>query len=64
MQKFELTRHQIEQIAIYMALNKNLESVTLKQSSESGIGPHHHAVFYNRTDSCEVSIDITDVGNW
>jgi hypothetical protein len=44
-----------------MALNKNIDCVTIEETSESGIGLHHWAVYHGHDDLQE---DITDVGAW
>ena len=64
MLKIKLTRQQIEQISVYMALAKNVEYVTIDQSSESGIGFSHWATFHNRNWHEDCTIDITDVSTW
>lgn len=64
MLKIKLTRHQIEQIAVYMALAKNIEYVTIDQNNESGIGANHYATFHNCAWQEDATIDITDVSTW
>lgn len=60
--KVTLTRLEIERIITYMALNLNVDSVDIEQSS-FGIGLVHVATYYvNRGES--VTQDITDVGVW
>jgi len=59
--KVTLSRHQIERLAVFLALQQNVESVTIEETSESGIGAHHWAVYHGHDDLSE---DITDVGNW
>jgi hypothetical protein len=60
-QKVTLSQHQIERLAVFMALNKNIVCVTIEETSESGIGAHHWAVYHGHDDLAE---DITDVGAW
>ena len=60
-QKVTLSQHQIERLAVFMALNKNIDCVTIEETSESGIGAHHWVVYHGHDDLSE---DITDVGNW
>jgi len=60
-QKVTLTRHQIERLAVYLALTKNVKSVTIEETNESGIGANHYAVYHGHDDRDE---DITDVGTW
>lgn len=62
--KIELSRRQIEQMAIYVALNHNVKSVTIEQTSDSGIGLNHHAVFHRDSWREDFSLDITDVSTW
>lgn len=64
MLKIKLTRHQIEQIAVYMALAKNIEYVTIEETHQSGIGSSHWATFHNSAWQEDCSIDITDVSTW
>jgi hypothetical protein len=56
-----LSRRQIERLAVFLALIKNVESVTIQETHESGIGASHWAVYHGHDDLAE---DITDVGNW
>lgn len=59
-----LTRRQIERLAVFLALQKNVERVTIQETNETGIGPSHWAVY--RTDKIERDFEeeITDVGTW
>jgi hypothetical protein len=59
--KITLSRHQIEQLAVYLALQQNVKSVTIEETNESGIGPGHAAIYHGHDDLVD---DITDVGNW
>jgi hypothetical protein len=59
--KITLSRHQIERLAVFLALTKNIESVTIEETNESGIGPSHTAIYHGHNDRVD---DITDVGNW
>jgi hypothetical protein len=56
-----LSRHQIERLAVFMALQRNVESVTIEETNESGIGASHAAIYHGHDDLVD---DITDVGNW
>jgi hypothetical protein len=56
-----LSRRQIERLAVFLALTENVESVTIQETHESGIGASHWAVYHGHDDLQE---DITDVGNW
>jgi hypothetical protein len=59
--KVTLSRHQIERLAVFMALQRNVESVTIEETHESGIGTSHAAIYHGHDDLVD---DITDVGNW
>ena len=61
--KVTLTRYQIERLAVFLALQENVERVTIEETNESGIGPSHWAV-YHSTVKGDCQEDITDVGNW
>jgi hypothetical protein len=59
----QLTRTQIERIAMVVALNKNISKIDIKQSSSSGIGLGHElVVHYN--DGTSLTQDITDIEVW
>ena len=60
-QKVTLSRHQVERLAVFLALQQNVESVTIEETNESGIGPTHSAIYHGHDDRVE---DITDIGNW
>lgn len=60
--KVTLSRRQLERLAIFLSLQKNVESVTIEETNESGIGPEH-TVIYHHSD-VDMQEDITDVGNW
>lgn len=59
-----LSRHQIERLAIFLTLNTNVNSVTVQETSVSGIGAHHWAVYHTDQIEREFQDDITDVGTW
>lgn len=61
-QKITLSRRQIEQIAVYLALNSKILYVKLEQDSSSGIGSSHWVEYH--TEDTEVREEITDVSNW
>jgi len=63
-QKVTLTRRQIERLAVLLALTDNIESVTIEQTNETGIGASHCAVYHTANIEREWQEDITDVGNW
>jgi hypothetical protein len=59
--KVTLSRHQIERLAVFLALQRNVESVTIEETNESGFGASHAAIYHGHDDLVD---DITDVGNW
>lgn len=63
-QKVTLTRRQIERLAVFLSLQQNVESVTIEETNESGIGASHNAVYHTAQLEREFGEDITDVGNW
>jgi hypothetical protein len=64
MQKVRLTRRQIERMAVFLALTKNVESVTIEEEHESGIGASHWAVYHTNRPERDWEEEITDVSNW
>jgi hypothetical protein len=62
--KVTLTRHQIERLAVFLALTENIERVTIEETSDSGIGARHHAVYHTIKIERDFQEDITDVGSW
>jgi hypothetical protein len=62
--KVTLTRRQIERLAIFLSLQKNVEGVTIEETNESGIGPSHAAIYHHREAEWNFQEDITDVSNW
>jgi hypothetical protein len=59
-----LSRHQIERLAVFLALTKNVESVTIQETNDSGIGASHWAVYHSTKSERDWQEEITDVGNW
>lgn len=59
-----LTRKQIERIITFMALDQGVESVTITEKYESGIGASHWAVFNKSQVERSFQADITDVEVW
>jgi len=59
--KITLTRHQFERLAVFLALQENIDCVTIEETHVSGIGANHCAVYHGHDDLVE---NITDVGNW
>jgi hypothetical protein len=63
-QKVTLTRRQIERMAVLLALTNNIESVTIEETHESGIGATHWAVYHTTKVEREWQEEITDVSTW
>lgn len=59
-----LTRNQIERLAVFLALQENIERVTIQESHTSGIGASHRAVYYTNKVERDFEEDITDVSDW
>lgn len=59
-----LTRKQIEAIITHMALDQGIESVTIFERYDSGIGASHRAVFNKSQVERSFESDITDVSVW
>ncbi len=59
-----LTRHQIERLAVFLALQKNVERVTIQETNETGIGASHWAVYHSIMSERDWQEEITDVGAW
>jgi len=64
MKKVTLTRRQIERLAVFLALQDNVESVTIEETNESGIGASHWAVYHTNKIERNFQEEITDVSNW
>ena len=64
MKKVRLTRRQIERLAVFLELQDSVESVTIEETNESGIGPSHWAVYHTNKLERDFQEDITDVSNW
>lgn len=63
-QKVTLTRRQIERMAVLLALTKNIESVTIEETNESGIGATHWALYHSEKLERDWQEEITDVSTW
>jgi hypothetical protein len=63
-QKVRLTKRQIERMALVLALTDNVESVTIEQTNESGIGATMWAVYHTAKLEREWQEEITDVSTW
>lgn len=59
-----LTRHQIEQVAAWLALSQNIKTVQFAEQSSSGIGINVTARFYDDKNVPKHEMDITDVSTW
>jgi hypothetical protein len=64
LQKIELTRKQIERLAVFLTLQQNVERVTIEESNESGIGASHWAVYHTNRVERDFQENITDVSVW
>lgn len=64
MNKITLTRHQIERLAVFLALDKNVERVTIEETKETGIGACHWAVYHTNRVERDFQENITDVSAW
>lgn len=64
MQKVKLSRRQIERLAVFLALQKNVEHVTIEETNESGIGPSHWAIYHSAKIERDFDEEITDVSTW
>jgi hypothetical protein len=63
-QKITLTRRQIERMAVFLGLQENINSVTIEQTSDSGIGATHWAVYHTNKLERDWQEEITDVSTW
>ena len=64
MKTITLTRKQLEQIAVVLALKYSIRSVSIHEGSKSGIGYSHEAVYHDERMEFDFRADITDVSNW
>jgi len=64
MKTITLTRKQIEQLALVLALKDSIRSVSIHEGSKSGIGHSHEAVYHNERMELDFRADITDVDTW
>jgi hypothetical protein len=62
--KVSLSRHQIERLAVFLALQENIKSVTIEETNETGIGATHWAVYHTDKIERDWQENITDVSNW
>jgi hypothetical protein len=64
LKKVTLSRRQIERLAVFLSLTENVESVTIEETHESGIGASHWVVYHSTKSERDWQEEITDVGNW
>jgi len=64
MKQVTLGRNQILKLATMLSLDDSIESVTIKEDHDSGIGPGHRAYFNKSQVERSFEDDITDVGTW
>lgn len=62
--KVTLSRHQIERLAVFLTLQENIESVTIEETHETGIGASHWAVYHTNKIERDFQENITDVSTW
>jgi len=49
---------------VFLALQENIESVTIEETNETGIGNSHWAVYHTDRIERDWQEEITDVSNW
>ena len=59
-----LSRHQIERLAVFLALQENIRCVTIQETNETGIGASHWAVYHTDKVERDFQENITDVSTW
>jgi hypothetical protein len=59
-----LTRKQLERIITIIGINGRVESVTIEERHDSGIGLAHWITCHCADKSQDFSTDITDVSTW
>jgi hypothetical protein len=64
MSKVTLSRNQILKLATALSLDEAIESVTIKEDHDSGIGASHWALFNKRQIERGFEANITDVSVW
>ena len=62
--KVTLTRQQIERLAVFLALQQNVERVTIEEINDSGIGASHWATYHTNRIERDFLENITDVSVW
>ena len=64
MRRLALTRHQWEQVSVWLALNQQVNEVEIVESTGSGIGVGHIAKFFHKDHVLLSELDITDISKW
>ena len=64
MRKLTLTRHQWDQVSVWLALNQQVNEVEIVESKTTGIGLDHTAYFLDSEQTVLHEMDITDVSTW
>lgn len=64
MRRMTLTRHQWEQVSVWLALNQQVNEVEIVESTTTGIGVDHTAKFFYKERILLSEMDITDVSTW
>lgn len=59
-----LTRNQLERIITFVGIDDRVESITIIEKSDSGIGASHWVVCHTSKIERDYEADITDVSNW
>jgi len=62
--KITLTRRQLERLAVMLALQDSIKSITIEETNETGIGSNHWAVYHTDKIERDFQEDITDVSVW
>jgi hypothetical protein len=63
-QKVTLTAKQIKELAVWISLNGDIESVTIEETNEFEFGLNHTAIYHTGKVERSYSQNITDVGAW
>lgn len=63
-QKITLTRKQIQSIITHIALDEGIDSVSVSEVFQSGIGVSHYALFNKSQIERSFEVDITDMEIW
>lgn len=49
---------------MFLTLQENIESVTIEETHETGIGASHWATYHTTKIECDFQENITDVSVW